>query len=487
MQTLKRIDLSKSLDKPEYKARMKPLELRLGELQRRAREAQVPVIVVFEGWDAAGKGTMINKLLLALDPRGFNVYPTSPPTEEERFRPFLWRFWTRTPARGRIAIFDRSWYGRVLIERVDKQIPKEAWHRAYHEINWFERQLSDDGAVLIKFFLHISKATQKRRFRKLLGNPATEWKVTDEDWRHHRQYGKYEKAIEEMLVRTSTAAAPWTVVEAEDERFAAVKIFETVAAAMEKKRRTKRAGRTRSPRHRSALDEVDLSLDLGPREYEAAADRCQERLWELEHEVYRHRVPVVIVYEGWDAAGKGGNIKRLVRGLDPRGYEVVPITAPNDVEKSHHYLWRFWSRFPKAGHIAVFDRSWYGRVMVERVEGFCRPDEWQRAYREINEMEAEWAGFGAVLVKFWLHISADEQLRRFNERQHTDYKRWKITEEDWRNRKKWDRYKRAVDEMIARTSEAAAPWTIIEAESKRYARIKAMKTVIRAIEQRLER
>lgn len=489
---LEKIDLSKKVEKAEYKAIILDLELKLGALQREARALEIPVIIVFEGWDAAGKGTLINRLLLSLDPRGFNVYPTNPPNEEERLRPFLWRFWIKTPERGRMAIFDRSWYGKVLVERVDHIVKKKVWSKAYDEIESFERQLVDDGNVIIKFFLHITQKEQKKRFKKLQSNPSTAWKVTEEDWKHHRQYDTYLEAIEEMLAKTDTSFAPWTIVEAHDRRFATVKVFETVVEAIERKvQDIKRSVNTNHPVRKptirlenmssSVLDKVDLSLALTKAEYEEALKSYQQRIRALEHEVYLKRLPVIIVYEGWDAAGKGGNIKRLVQGMDPRGYEVIPIAAPNDLEKAHHYLWRFWRELPKAGHIAVFDRSWYGRVMVERVEGFCSEEDWKRAYREINEIEEQWVHFGTVLIKFWLQISKDEQLRRFEERQSTPHKQWKITEEDWRNREKWDQYKRAVDEMLYRTSTSYAPWTIVEANSKWYARIKALRTVIREV------
>jgi polyphosphate kinase 2 (PPK2 family) len=201
----------------------------------------------------------------------------------------------------------------------------------------------------------------------------------------------------------------------------------------------------------------------------------------LEHEIYVRRVPVVIAYEGWDAAGKGGNIRRLTQNLDPRGYEVVPVAAPNDIEKAHHYLWRFWLQMPKAGHITIFDRSWYGRVLVERVEGFCTEAQWRRAYREINGMEQHLAHFGAIVLKFWLHIDPDEQLRRFREREGMLHKQWKMTDEDWRNREKLDQYRGAVEEMLYRTSTPYAPWTIVESNCKRHARVKVLETVCKAI------
>jgi len=493
---LEQVVLDQKVAKAEYNLSIEPLERTMGELQRRARQLGIPVIIVFEGWDAAGKGTMINRLMQALDPRGFTVHPVNAPTPEEALRPFLWRFWIKIPERGRIAIFDRSWYGRVLTERVDKLIPEAAWSGSYESIRCFERQLADDGAVLIKFFLHISKKEQKKRFIELEENPALSWKVTRQDWRHHKQYKEYYQAAEDGLAQTDTAYAPWTIVESHDRRFATLKIFSTTIRALEhriqaieeedsKRPSRKKPAKEEKLANTSILDRVDLSLDLKREDYDKDLDDLQKRLRDLEHEIYLSRIPVTVVYEGWDAAGKGGNIKRLTKLMDPRGYEVIPIGAPNDVEKNHHYLWRFWTRMPKGGHITIFDRSWYGRVLVERVEGFCPPAAWKRAYREINEMEELLTKSGVIVVKFWLHIDQQEQIRRFTERQKTAWKQWKITEEDWRNHEKWDAYESAVEEMLARTSTGYAPWTIVESNSKLYARIKALKTVIGAIEARL--
>jgi len=492
---LEKIDLSKKLNKSEYKTISTELEYKLGELQRKVRELKIPVIVVFEGWDAAGKGTLINQLMLAIDPRGFTVYPIKAPNEEERYRPFLWRFWTKIPETGRLAIFDRSWYGRVLVERVDKIVSKELWSQAYEDINAFERQLADDGTVIVKFYLHITKQEQKKRFEKLLKNKCTSWKVTEEDWRHHKQYQQYARAVEEMLDKTDTNLAPWTIIEAHDRRFAIVKMYKTLIAAIERRIAEVQKSEYKYEKitakvevidsHVSILNQIDLSHSLSREKYEKELKKYQKRIRDLEHEVYVKRIPVIIVYQGWDAAGKGGNIKRLLQGMDPRGYEVVPVGAPNDIELNHHYLWRFWIKIPKAGHFTIFDRSWYGRVLVERIEGFCTETEWRRAYREIKEMEAHLANYGTVIIKFWLHIDSEEQLRRFKSREVTPHKQWKIGEEDWRNRKKWDQYQVAVDEMLFRTNTSYAPWTIIEANDKLYARIKAIKTVVQAVENRL--
>ena len=490
---LEKVNLSQKTSKEDYRNTISELETKLGSLLRRARDLKIPLIVAFEGWGAAGKSTVINRLILSMDPRQFKVDLTKAPNEEERLRPFLWRFWVKTPELGRTVVFDQCWYRRVLSERVDRVVKKPAWSRAYGEINSFERQLVDGGTVIVKFYFHISKKEQKKRFEKLQRNPVTALRVTKEYRKQHKQYRKYVQATEDMLAKTDTAVAPWTIVPAHDRRFATVKVFRTVIGFLEQKIKTieeksppRDAAYFQSPSPTSSvLDEADLSLSLTRIEYEKELKRCQNRLIELEYQALAKTIPVVIVYEGWDASGKGGNIRRLAQAMDPRGYEVIPIAAPTGEENSHPYLWRFWKRFPRAGHIAIFDRSWYGRVLVERVEGFAMPAEWRRAYKEINEMEEQWVNFGSVLIKFWIHIDQDEQLKRFRERQENPFKKWKITDEDWRNREKWADYQSAVDEMLRRTSTTYAPWTILEGNCKLHARIKALRTVQAALEDRL--
>lgn len=487
---LETVDLKAKLTQAEYQKAVEKLDLRLGVLQRDLRAAEIPLIILINGWDAAGKGTAINRLLRPLDPRGFKVHAIFAPTQEEAMRPPMWRFWRTLPARGAVAIYDRNWYAQVLIERVDKLVPEEVWRSAYERIRTFERQLTDDGAVILKFWLHITKKEQAKRFKKLRKDPALAWKVTKVDLRRHKQYDQYCEAVEDMLRETSTANAPWSLVPAHDRRFAHVMIAETVVAAAETAlaRRPQRPAPTpkRSPRRASPLERVDLTPAVPRKEYEKKLPELQQELRRLEHMLYLNRVPAMIVYEGWDAAGKGGNIRRLTCELDPRGYEVIPIGPPQGDEKTHHYLWRFWKAVPKAGHIAIFDRSWYGRVLVERVEGFASPAEWQRAYREINEFEQQLTEFGAVLVKFWIHISPEEQLARFESREKTPHKKWKITGEDWRNREKWKEYWVAVSDMIEKTSTLHAPWTIIEGNDKLFARLKAIQVVIDAVKQKLD-
>ncbi len=493
---LEKIDLSVGVEKEAYKAAMEEMEAKLGVLQRDCKEAKIPVMILFEGMGAAGKGIQINRLIQAMDPRGFSVYTSNRPTEEEQYRPFLWSYWTKTPAKGRIAIFDRSWYRRVQVDRFDGLTQETELLSALQDILSFERQLTDDGTVIIKLFLHISKEEQKKRYKKLTASKETAWRVSDSDWQRNKAYDRYAQINEEMLERTDTEYAPWTIIEATDKNYAAMKIMATVTSRLEyelAKRREEKSEVKAVPKtipsdryKNGVLSGIDLSKKLTQSRYKRELNELQKRLEILHSELYRLRIPVVIGFEGWDAGGKGGAIRRLTSHLDPRGYQVNPTASPNDIEKVHHYLWRFWNNVPKAGHIAIFDRTWYGRVMVERIEGFCTEAEWKRAYQEINEMEAHMANSGAVVMKFWLHIDKDEQERRFKERMENPAKQWKITDEDWRNREKWDLYEEAVNEMLIRTSTTYAPWIVVEGNDKYYARVKVVRTVVDALEKKIK-
>lgn len=498
---LEQIDLTKKMPKEVYQKQMEQMETELAALQRDCKALGIPVILVFEGLDASGKGVQINKLIHPLDPRGFEVHAIKEETEEERMHPFLWRFWTKTPEKGRIAIFDTSWYRKVSIERFEHKLPKEELAYAYQEITTFERALADDGNILIKFFLHISQKEQRKRFDKMLHSKETAWKVSKEDEKRNKEYHRYKEICEEMLERTESEYAPWLLIEAEDRRFATAKIFSQVIQQLKERvcqEREKVAQKSEMHRNiqveteqkklmeSSVLSKVDLTLAYTEEEYKRKLKDLQERLGLLHSELYRKRIPMVLGFEGWDAGGKGGAIKRLTDAMDPRGYLVSPTAAPTAVEKNHHYLWRFWKAMPKDGHVTIFDRTWYGRVMVERIEGFCTREEWQRAYREINDMEAHLAHSGAIVLKFWMQIDKEEQERRFKERMENPQKQWKITEEDWRNREKWDLYEEAVNEMIIRTSTSYAPWMIVEGNNKYYARVKVLETVVKAMEERLK-
>ena len=503
---LEKIDLSRKALKEVSRQAKETYGPRLGLAQRRLKEAGIPVLILFDGMDAAGKGTQINRLIQFLDPRGFDVYASSRVTEDEAMRPFLWRFWTLTPENGRIAVFDRSWYRKVREDRFEGRTAKKELAEAFRDICSFEKQLTDSKAVIIKLFLYISREEQKKRFKKLEESGETAWRVTKEDWKRNEDYDRYLKINEEMLERTDTEYAPWTIIEATDKSYGAMKILKTVTETLEDalaktaeeerlKEEKKKAAETllkagENPAENSryqngVLSGIDLSKTMPRETYKKEIDRLQKKLELLHSELYRLRIPVVLGFEGWDAGGKGGAIRRLTSHLDPRGYQVCPTAAPNDIEKKHHYLWRFWNRMPKAGHIAIFDRTWYGRVMVERIEGFCREEEWRRAYQEINEMESHLVNAGAVVLKFWLQIDKDEQKRRFEERMRIPEKQWKITDEDWRNREKWDQYELAVNEMLVRTSTTYAPWIVVEGNCKYYARVKVLRTVVEALEKKI--
>lgn len=519
---LEKVDLTKKISKEEYKGKMPQLESKLGRLQRECKALGIPVLIVFEGFGAAGKGLQIGHLIQSMDPRGFEVHPVKNETEEERMHPFMWRFWTKTPARGRIAIFDGSWYRKVLIDRFEKRTKAKDLPAAFHSINSFEQQLADDGNLIIKLFLDIDKKEQKKRFDKLAKNKETAWRVSQGDRERNAHYDEYAALMEDMLFNTDTDYAPWTIVESMDRRFATLKIYTTVikamadqiekvqqqniAKAVEKADKAEAEGVVRKKETNgdeieeiareadaqmkdlqvSILSKADLSLSYTREEYKEKLDKLQKKMEKLHGELYRRRIPVVLGFEGWDAGGKGGAIKRLTAKMDARGYVVNPTASPNDIEKAHHYLWRFWRAMPKDGHVAIFDRTWYGRVMVERIEGFCTTEEWKRAYKEINDMEKDLYNAGAIVIKFWMHIDKDEQERRFKERQDNPEKQWKITDEDWRNREKWDQYEDAVNEMLMRTSTDYAPWVVVEGNSKYYARVKVLQTVVDAIEERLK-
>ncbi len=428
---LEKLDLTKSLGKTEYKEKMAELEPRLGKLQRECRELGIPVMIAFEGYGASGKGVQISELIRALDPRGFEVYAVKNETEEEKMHPFMWRFWTKMPPKGRIAIYDSSWYRKVLIDRFDKKTKKSELADAYSSICSFEEQLTSDGMVIIKIFLAIDKKEQKKRFDKLLGSDETAWRVSEGDLKRNKSFDKYQKVNEEMLTRTDTEYAPWNIVEAVDRRFATAKIYaivvQTLAEKVEEVKKRKKKEETKGEEDKtkvwtgvekeSILGKADLSLTYSKEEYKKRLEKLQNKMEKLHGELYRRRIPVVLGFEGWDAGGKGGAIKRLTEKMDPRGYVVHPTASPNDIEKAHHYLWRFWTDMPKAGHVTIFDRTWYGRVMVERIEGFCSKQEWQRAYKEINSMEKDLTDAGAIVLKFWMQIDKEEQERRFRARQ----------------------------------------------------------------------
>ena len=478
--------------KAELKERLSKSKNRLYDLQMKIKEHKLPVLVLFEGWSAAGKGSMIGKIIKNIDPRFFKVATMSAPTEEETRRPFLYRYMREIPEEGKFTFLDSGWMEQTAKDVLKGNLSGEDYEKRIESIKRFERQLTDNGYLVLKFFMEIDKEEQKTRMQKLLDKTDTSWRVTGFDKWQNEHYKKCEKVFDRYLKDTNLPTSPWYIIDAGNKKWAELQVLETLVSnidtALQNQKHSVPIPQNVFPLVKMPkLSEVDLSDKfIDEKEYQQKLKVLQSRLGELHNRLYRKRVPVIITYEGWDAAGKGGNIKRVTGALDPRGYEVHPIASPEPHEKARHYLWRFWTRLPKDGHIAVFDRSWYGRVMVERLEGFCSENDWKRAYNEMNEFEKELHDWGAVIIKFWVQIDKDTQLERFTERQNNPEKQWKITDEDWRNREKWDQYEMAVDEMLKKTSTTYAPWHILESVDKKYARIKALKIIIKELEKVLD-
>ena len=495
-------ELGQKASREEYEKAVPGLRSGLLEAQLELRAGKVPVIVVVSGADGAGKGETVKRLHEWLDPRGLETHVFGPLSDEESDRPPFWRFWRTLPARGRIGIFFGSWYTDPIVGRVYGRTKKSQLDDALARVRTFEEMLVRDGALIVKFWLHLSKKAQRRRLEELESRARTRWRVTPLDWKHFKLYDEFRKVSERALQKTDTALAPWHVVEAADDRFRELTVGRTLLEAMRHRLDEARTGAAAvarppavaraapegaaaaPPSAPSVLDKVDLSLTLSREEYEKRLARAQARLNELSREAWRKKVSTVVLFEGWDAAGKGGAIRRLTEAMDARQYQVIPVAAPTDEERAHHYLWRFWRHIPRAGRVTIFDRTWYGRVLVERVEGFAREEEWGRAYQEIADFEEQLHGHGVALAKFWLHISPEEQLRRFQDREATDYKRHKITAEDWRNREKWGAYVRAIDDMVSRST-PRAPWTLVSGNDKLVARVQIVETVCERLEKAL--
>jgi len=471
-------------DKRDYKKENKELKEEIGNLQRRVKDAGFPVLILFDGWESSGKGFMVNELITEMDPRIFKIKVYEEATEDEKRKPFLWRFWQGIPSKGSIHIYIHSYYKNIMS---GNRLGKPIAYDDVKDIELFEKQLVNDGTLIIKFFLEVSKKNQEDRVKKLASSKYTDFRVTENDWDQIKRRKEYKAMFSEILSITDYEQSHWNIISTDKKQKAINEMLTTVKKMIEKRLENGIGEKEATPethteyimRESNVLGSVDLSKKLETEEYQDRLGKLQLEAKEVAYALYTKRIPSIIVFEGWDAAGKGGNITRLARYINPLGYNVLPVSAPNDYESQHHYLWRFIRHYPKAGHFAIYDRSWYGRVMVERVEGFCSESEWQRAYQEINEMEQDYVdSSGGGIVKFWLEISKEEKLKRFHQREHDPLKQYKITEEDWRNREKWDLYDVAVDEMLARTSTSIAPWTVVESNDKWFARVKALKTII---------
>ena len=493
-------ELQRQLPKEDYHQQVPQLREDLLMMQMELREAPFPVIVVFAGVDGAGKSETVNKLHEWMDSRWLVTRAFGEPSDEERDRPGYWRFWRELPPRGRMGLFLSSWYSMPILDHVYGYIGLADFDERLERIKTFEQTLADDGALILKFWMHLSKNAQKERLRKLEKHPLLHWRISRRDWRHWELYDQFIAAAERTLMKTSTGLAPWKIVEGYDERYRSVAVATIIRDAIRfrlEEAKVQSAGNgdpsARPPKPASPpesnglppvtiLSRLDMSQTLAKDDYDAGLKRYQGKLNQLQRAARERKVSTIMVFEGWDAAGKGGSIRRITAALDARDYQVIQIAAPTDEEAAHNYLWRFWRHLPRAGRVTIYDRSWYGRVLVERIEGFARTREWQRAYAEINDFEAQLVERGIVLLKFWLHITPDEQLRRFKEREQIGYKAWKLTEEDWRNRKRWADYELAVNDMVERTSTRQAPWTLVEANDKRHARVEVLRTLCERLE-----
>ena len=497
-------ELGQKISRREFKEKEQVLRENLLTLQRRLKaDYAFPVLIDFAGVRGAGKGTSTNVLNKWMDARWILTHAYTEPSDEEAERPNFWRLWRHLPPRGQIGIHLSGRYSRPLLDYVYGEISPEEFRHQLDRILNFEKALADDGAMVLKFWMHISKKVQKKRLEALENDPLRSWRMSDIDWKHYEMYDRFIEAAEQIISYTNTGHAPWEIIEGEDFNYRSLRVGEIFQQTLERhmvseEYRQKYLAEMREEVHAkfdasaesegtrslpvTILDAMDFSKSMSKKDYRQEIAVCQARLATLHQKAAEKKISTTLVFEGPDASGKGGAIRRIIEALDARYYKVYPFAAPTDVENAHHYLWRFWNCVPRAGRMTIFDRSWYGRVLVERIEQFAGDDEWRRAFAEINDFEDQLIEHGIVLLKFWLQISKDEQLLRFKAREEIPYKRWKLSDEDWRNRERWDDYALAAHEMIQQTSVMNSPWVLVEAENKPYARIKVLNAVCDALE-----
>jgi polyphosphate:AMP phosphotransferase len=471
------------------------LRAKILKAQFALRKSNSALVVIVAGVDGAGKAKVVHRLHEWLEPRKVTTYAFWNPSDETRQRPSQWQFWRALPPKGGIALFFGSWYTEPVIQHVHGDITKAEFAAEMDHINALEKMLTADGIHFLKLWFHLSKDAHREKVIELEREHRKHWQMIPDDWKQHALYDRFKPIADFALDKTSTECAPWHVIDSEDLPRCEIEAGRLLRKAM----RTAANEELQSAQGvvgmvkakglasatRTVLDDVDLSQHLSKDEYSDAVKQWQRKLSNLAWRAREAKIPTVLVFEGWDAAGKGGCIRRVTAAMDPRLYRLISTAAPNSEEFSHPYLWRFWRQIRRDGNLTIFDRSWYGRVLVERVEGFAAETDWQRAYDEIAEFEQVLTEHGSVICKFWLHLSQDEQLARFKAREAIPYKRHKITEDDWRNREKWGAYASAVHDMVTRTSTDYAPWTVVASEDKLFARITVLKTLCEALEARL--
>ena len=489
-------ELGHTLVKAEYNKQVPILRTQLLKTQWQLGDCDFPVFILISGVDGGGKGQVINLLNEWMDSRYMRTNAYDKSSDEEQERPRMWRFWRTMPKKGSIGIYVGSWYSMPISKRVYDKINDPELKVELAHIKQLEQELIDSGALIIKCWLHLKKQTQKKRFKDLQKNPDTRWQVTKRDKKHLKMYDDFIRVAETVLKATSTGHSPWLIVDGSDIRYCSLAVGQhilqriTQHIAQRGKQQTENLESKTSEliqtEQLSLVNSLDLSLHLDKKTYTQKLAGYQGKLNKLAREAHERKISSILVFEGWDAAGKGGSIRRLTRAMDARSYQIIRVAAPTDEERQHHYLWRFWRHLPRAGKVTIYDRSWYGRVLVERVEGYACKMEWMRSYSEIVNFEEALTSHGIVLLKFWLHIDQDEQLKRFKEREKVSYKQHKITEEDYRNREKWQAYELAVNDMVSRTSTQSAPWILVEGNDKRYARIKVLKSYCDRLEEILD-
>jgi polyphosphate:AMP phosphotransferase len=484
-------ELGQKIDKRTYKDLAPVVRAALLEAQRKMAEANFSMLLIIDGIEGAGKSETVDLLLEWLDVHGVQTHALGEPTDEERQRPPQWRFWRRLPKTGQLAIFFGAWEKNAINQRAFDRISEAEFDQEIDRLLQLEEMLSSENVMIVKFWLHLSKRAQRKRLKKLESDPLTSWRVGKREWKLYRKYDEVRNAAEHYVQRTNHVGREWQLIDSENGRYRNLTVAQKLLDAMQTRWQQAQQEPPRAkpqavrlvPQDVNILAALDLSQSVEKKQYEDELIDLQARLGRLSLKMSKEHCSTILVFEGPDAAGKGGAIRRVTQAMDARDYQVISVAAPTDEEKAHPYLWRFWRHLPRLGKSTIYDRSWYGRVLVERIEGFCTEHEWQRAYEEINGFEEQLADFGMVVQKFWLQISPEEQLQRFRDREETPYKQYKITEEDWRNRDKWDSYQTAAVEMIEKTSTPDAPWTLVEANDKKFARLKVLRTIVERLEQ----